>query len=385
MDNNSSGPRLADSDARVVSVRVEHRALAAAEVPELRELFGLERLPLGMARVSAEIRGVTTDVVNAIRRALVDEMPGRCLAVPAEGGFDSAATTDPFMLPQFVEQRIALIPLRPQIPAATVRGLRLRLDATNPGTEDFPVYAGDLQVAAGEMPEPLFNPTFKLAVLQPGARLVVNGIHIAEGRGGRDGAAFNVARRAAYRHLDLPEHERAETHDEGGAAVDQSGYKVSTLVADPRWHVLSATLPATTADPAEARAVLADACANIAERLRFADAVAGRRAAGPGAEAPAHQPGAQFTVVDLHEGLVEGILQIPGETDTIGGLVCRAIFELAPDIVFTAYTVIPHEGRLAVTVHHAADAAGVTALVRGAIRRCIAVIDVLRAGFERAR
>lgn len=365
--------------AEVVRVTVARDELTAARVPALRELFGLERLPLAESRVEVEVRGVPTAAVNALRRVVTDEMPGRCLQVPA-GGFDTALTDDAYLLPEFCVPRLAHVPLRPQIPADVVARLRLELDVTNPGATGLAVYTGDLRVAEGEMPEPLFNPTFKIGVLQPGRRLVIRGIRIATGLGRSDGA-FLVARRAAHRHLDVPQHGERETHDAGGAAADLSGYKVSCLLADPRHHVLSATLPATTADAAEVRAVFADACAVVKERLRLAGTTIEQRA--PDADGgAARRAGPQFTVIRLQDDLREGILHIPGETHTIGELLRRAVCDLAPDIVFVAYAVVAHESRLTLTLRHTEDPAPI---LLGAVRQCLATFDALQKGIMAAR
>lgn len=364
------------SVAEVVRVAVAREELTAAAVPALRELFRLERLPLAEARVEIELRGVPTAAVNALRRAVTDEMPGHCLQVPADG-FDGALTTDPFMLPQFCCPRIALLPLRPQIPADVVAALRLELDVANPGASALAVYAGDLTVAAGAMAEPLFNPTFKLGFLQPGKRIVIRGIYISTGFG-RDNGAYIVARRAAFRHLDVAQHAVAETHEAGGAAADWSGYKESCLVASPRHHVLTASIPAAAADLGEVRAVFADACAHIKERLRLASTTVERRPAADGAR----RAGAQFTVVQLQEGLSEGVLQIPGETHTVGELLRRAVYELSPDIVFVAYTVVSHENRLNFVLRSTEDVAGV---LLAAARHCIATFDAIQRGISAAR
>jgi DNA-directed RNA polymerase subunit L len=310
-------------------------------------------------------------------------MPGFALQVPTEGGFDTELTTDGFMLPQFVNQRLALIPLRAQIPADVTNRLRLRLDVTNRTASTLAVYAGDLEVTEGAMPEPLFNPTFKLAFLQPGKRLVINGIHISTGYG-RDNGAYLVARNARYRHLDLPEYSVEETHAAGGVAADASGYKVSSLAANPRHHLLSATLAATAADLGEVRAVFADACANVKDRLRLIANTVERRpeaSADVGAGFAGHR-GVQYTVVQLEAGLSEGILQVPGETHTIGELLKRAVFELTPDIANVSYIVVSHENRLVLSLRHTED---ITRILLGAIRHSIAVFDTLQRGIASAR
>ena len=365
------------SFVEVVRVKVERDELTADRVPALREIFQLERLPLAPARVEVEIKGVSTATINALRRVITDEMTGYALRVPIDG-FSTELTTDKFMLPQFVNGRIAALRLRPQISAETIAGLRLKLDVTNRGAVTLSVYAGDLEVAEGAMLDPLFNPTTKLAILQPGKRIVVLGIHVAAGYG-RDNGVYNVACHAAYTHLDLPQYSDAEMRSEGGAAADWSGYKVSSLVADPRHHRLTATLPATAADPAEARAVFADACAVIKERLRLVATTMERHSETPSG-GYAHR-GIQYTAIMLEAGLAEGVLQIPGETHTIGELLRRAVFDLTPDIANVIYTIISHENRLSFSVRHVGD---VTRVILRAVQHAIAVFDTIQNGITAA-
>jgi DNA-directed RNA polymerase subunit L len=358
------------SSVQVRRVKIERFELTAEKVPELRELFGLDRLPLGESRVEIELAGVPTAVVNALRRVVTDEMTWHALQVP-EDGFVTSGTTELFMLPQFVNDRIALLPLRPQIPSDVIEELQLQLDATNTSTGLLAVYAGDLEVTKGKMPEALFNPTFKLAVLQPGKRLVIRGIHISSGSG-RVHARYQVARRAALRHLDLPQYSKAETHSPDGVAADQSGYKVSSLVANPRHHVLSATLPATTANPTEVRSIFADACANIKDRLRLV-AAAVEQSVAEGS----HGRGIQYTVVTLESGLAEASLLVPGETHTIGELVRRSVYETSPDVAYVEYSVISHTSQLSLQMRHSEN---VTAALLRALRHAIAIFDEIQRG-----
>jgi len=365
----------------VVSVRLDRRPVTSEAVPELYELFKLRELPLAKTGVEIELRGVSTAVVNALRRAALDEMPGRALKVPPDG-FSFELSTDPFMLPEFVGQRLASIPLRCQISPDTVAGARLQLDVTNHSATALSVYAGDLTFIGAAPREPLFNPTFRLATLCPGKRIVINGIYIDIGYG-RDNATYNVVRRAALRHLDVAQHTDAEMREEYGKdgkrnpVADLSGYKVSCMVADPRHHVLRAVVPATSPAPAETRAVFADACANIRERLQLVAAAVEQAGAPAGA-----RHGIQYTVIQLEGGLTEGVLQVPGETYTIGELLKRTVFELEPGISSVTSLVISHENRLEVTIQHTDD---VTKLLRAAIQRAIETFDTIRQGITDAR
>lgn len=355
--------------AVTVSNATVTRATLGDEAREaLWELFQLRDLPLAQTRVSVDISGVPTAVVNGLRRAVCDEMPGRALVVGDPAAPDG--TTDEFLLPEFVHQRVRLTPLRHGIPADVARDLVLGLDVTNHGAAPLSVYTGDFVVVAGAMPEPLFNPTIKLGVLQPGKRLVIEGVRIASGDG-RNDAAYMVARRARFTHLDLEQWGDAETREEHGPAVDLSGYKTSCLVADPRSHRLTFELPAAADDPAGALSALGDACANIKERLRLVASTVRR------AGEPWHR-GAHYAEMALADGLAEGSLRVPGETSTLGEILRRAVFEREPGVANVSYVVVPHENALNFSLRLAGG--DVTELLRGAIDAAIETFDAIQRG-----
>jgi hypothetical protein len=369
---------------RVVAVAIKRVGLNCVE--EMRELFGIDQLPLLNADVAIEVKGASIALINAIRRTVTDEMAGHCLSVPPAGGdaaagegYSIAESTDKFMISQFVSKRIALMPLRPAIPPEVVDALRLDLDVTNAGPVVRTVYSADLKIVAGpKLHEPLFNPTFELASLQPGKRLVVRGIRIVSGFA-RDGdAAFQVAARAAYSFLDIPQHDVKETHTPGGGAADLSGYKVSCLVAAPRHFRLTAVVPAAPPNAAEVRGVFAAACANISGRLRLvANAITSKGAPVAAPASGAGTRGIQFSVVRLDAALEEATLEVPGESYTIGTLLRHYTFELAPDIVNQGVRMTPDRNRMIFTLRHTAD---VTALILDAIRTADVDLDTLRRG-----
>jgi DNA-directed RNA polymerase subunit L len=363
--------------AEIGFFEIEHFALTAEKVPELKELFNLDKMPLGVSYVRIEFKNVPTAVVNAFRCVSIDEMLGHCLQVPPDDGTCVELTTECFMLPQFVNQRISLMPLRPQISADVIEHLRLELDVTNSTAADLTVYAGDLTIVEGDMPEPLFNPTHQICVLQPAKRIVVKNIYIATGYG-RDNATFNVARCAAYTHLDIPQYTKEEMTLPGGVAVAASGYKVSCLVANPQHHVYTAAIPATSANSAEVRALFADVCVNIKERLSLISTAVERyasRALGSAAQ------GIQYTVIQLENGLSEGLLQVPGETETVGELIRRLIFDASPSIANVTYTVVAHKNVMNMVIRHTEN---VTTCLLKAIAKGISIFEALQNGMSTA-
>lgn len=358
--------------------------ITAENVPALMELFGMLVLPLAVTKVAVDICGVAVSYVNALRRTLIDEMTGYALHMPPEN-FNTTLTTEVFMLPGFVGDRIANICLRPEIPPEVAAGLRLKLDVKNTTDSPLAIYAGDLEVEAGKMPFPIFNPTTEIAVIMPGARLVIGGIYIKSGVG-RDNAIYNNACCGSYTHLDLEQYSDAEMRKEGGAAVSQSGYKLSSLVANPRCHRLSVYLPATSDNyHDEVHNRLSDGCSNIIERLRVLATSIEQHvktpAGGLGGSGYTGRRGVQYTVVELESGLAEGTLRVPNETHTIGELLRSTIFERTPSIANVAYVIVSHENHLSLSVRHTED---VTHVILDAIKFAIASFDTIRLGLAAA-
>jgi DNA-directed RNA polymerase subunit L len=345
------------------------------DAPELKELFGLDEMPLAEAAVSLELHGVPTAVVNGFRRAATDEIAGWAFQVP-EGGFRTDLTTDVFMLPQFVVQRLELIPLHQlAAPQAAAAGLRFELNARNASAAPLTVYAGDLRMVAPggagatayTHKGALFNPTTEIAVVQPGKTLVVEDISIVAGRGH---AMFQVATCGCYTHLDIAQYSDEEMRLEAGVAADLSGYKESCLVSDPRSHQLRFTLQATDAATARAAAVatLAAVCENLRARLRLVAAAVEGGAAEPASAV-------SYAALALEGGLLEGVVRAPGETHTIGELLRRAIFDTAPEVAVVAYSVSAHERALTLTVRATTD---VGTIITEAVLMALAAIEDIR-------
>lgn len=364
--------------AKVVSLKITRHEINSKDLPELQYLFRLDALPLANAEWQLTLNNISVAAVNGLRRALTDEILGQALQV-LPGGFNVELTTDRFMLPQFVLRRLSCIRLRPQISAEIIANLRLKLDITNQGATPYSVYTGDLEVVEGSLSEPIFNPTTRLAVLQPGKRIVINDIYISTGYG-RENGIYNVACRTAFTHLDIEQYTDAEMRNEDGVAADQSGYKTSSLMANPKKHILTGIIPATSSNLAETRAVLEDACMSIKERLKLIATAVERRDELPSGGF-AHR-GVQYTVVKLETGLSEGILQVPGESHTIGELIRRTAYDLTPDIANVAYTIVSHENRLSITIRHTED---VTRILMNAINFAINTFDNLQRGINSAR
>lgn len=361
----------------VVKIDIARRELLARDVPKLKEIFDIDKLPMATARVAMEMKGIPTAMVNAFRRTLTDEMIGHTLQI-SDDGWNTQETTELFMLPHFVGMRISSIRLKCQIPSETIRTLKLGLDMVNASGAPLSVYAGDLVVKEGNMKETLFNPTYRIAVIQPGKRMVIDEIKIVTGVG-KDNGLFNVTCCAAFRHLDLEEYTDDEIRQKDGVASNSSGYKQSSLISNPKHHLLTFDVPATGKDYVnDVFTLLKDCIITIRDRLQsILNAIDKSEGGDKDVSGSIHKSGIQHTCIKLESGLNESVLSVPNETYTIGELLRRYVYEIVPEISGVSYEVISHERRLVLTVRNGSDT---TSILMNTIYYILEVLSELEVG-----
>lgn len=364
---------------------------AGAEIREaLAAISGCPdfRLPLAKERVAIELNGVPTAVANALRRVVTDEMRGQCLDFSHES-FDYAATTDPHMDEHFVRLRIKTIPLRPQIPEDIVKQCKYTLYAENTTDVVMTVYSGDLRMDSSLVcPDPLFNPTHELFVLQPGRTISVNDIRIFEGIGRQD-SAFEVGVRAVARPLDLKEHPREATHSEGGIAANDSGFIEKSFVANPRRHEVSVYFRAVPAGGRVSRAIFDDVCGVIIERLNYVRMITEEATAAAknnkSSKSVTYQTTNATFLITPDGNRIKGVLAIRAETDTIGQLLARLIYEHTPTIGHVNVINISHENTMTLTIAHAVpEPEDICAIIAQAVQHAIAIYEQIRREIKQA-
>jgi hypothetical protein len=356
---------MQDTGISILNFKIERETFTH---PKLKELYNLEKLPLSTATVEFEAKGVNVAIINGFRRTITDEISNNALEV-SPTGFNFALTTDKFILYEFVIKRISLIPLKLKISPKIVGNLVMRLDVYNDTTDIKYVYSGDMEIVKGDLKDEIFNPTFIIAQLNPGTRLVVDDIKIVSGIG-RNHAKFMMARRAIYEHLDIEQYSKEETHNPGGKAVSFSGYKQSCLVANPKHHRFTSIFAATSENLDEINSVLIDTCENIKNRLRrVLSAMIGKDGFD----------NITYTEVKLNNNTSEGIIGMFDETFTISEIIKRSVYELFPNIINIGARNIKHDTKIEIRI--VADG-NIVNMVKTAIEYTINLIDAMQLGFK---
>jgi DNA-directed RNA polymerase subunit L len=361
------------------------QALREGELAEaVQQVYGRrpeEVFLLAPLHFEFDVEGVPTAYASALQRALCDELRGRRLELP-KGGLARTETTDPHVGEDFLAHRLRCVRLPPML--GNIEELVLGLSVRNDSEHVRTVYTGDLHFERGEPTgTPLFNPGVALCELQPGRSLDAAGIYVAEGTG-REDATFEPVVRTRTRPLDLeelPEEELRQPGPEGAL----SGFRTSSLVANPRRHRVMGVVPASTGDPAAARLLVADACAALKRRLQ---SIITQLEKEGNALAVTPVDSIQTGVPSKGVMILKGELTVPGETHTVGNLLARTLTEEGwPELQYVGYTCNEHERRMRLTVHAPQSAGGEEAVakaIREAAEQARRVFSRIQTGIREA-
>ena len=288
------------------------------------------------ARITFELQDVPIEVANAFRRVMIDELPGYCLGVDNPYNcITKHKDADNFMIDDFIAMNISMIPLRYHIPSK-YKELRWSIKVENNTAMELPIYSRDLKLTKGSLDTILFDQNIMIGIIQPYRFVEVKDIFIKEGIG-REHASFQNVNRCVCLPLDIEEYPREETHLPGGSQVDFSGYKVSTLEADPHHFKISGIVNATIETTnQEAQLISRNVCDNIINRITIIE---------DGIVTGANINVEFVTATSLETN--ECTLRLYDENQTISYLIQRYVAELYPLTEDTNVTItqvyIPHE------------------------------------------
>jgi DNA-directed RNA polymerase subunit L len=356
------------TEVKLIAFEIERKEI------NVEELTGdvIKKLPLANSYVKIEIKGIPTSYINAIRRVAMDELTGYALNANTESDWNS---TEELMIPEFVAQRISLVPLKPNI--SDIGNIKYELFAENKTTEIMSVYTKDLKLVSGKITEPIFNPTVKLCILNPGKKIYIKNITIITGKG-KNNSMFQRVKCGTYKHLDIEEFSKEQiigNIENNKEYANYSGYKVSSMVSNPRHHVFKCIVNATNNNPEEIRLLFIDVCDNVKRRLKYI-------LSHIEVNNTDHSQSIEYNVFTTNNGIYEGVLEISNETYTIGELLKRTIYDLYPDIINIKYVIISHVYKLILTIQYREH---VTDLLIKSLKYCIGVFDTIQSQIKQKK
>jgi len=315
--------------------------------------------PLGQQELSFVLEGVPPSVSNAFQRVITQELPGYALHVDKSDFANKreGLRVDPFMTPEFLQNRIQSIPLRFGLEPADVDGITFQIKVQNNTDSVTKVYTGDMKILkhgkplGGPLPLPFFNPSLVVAIIQPGYCLDIQGIEIVQDIGRLFSATSNAIRGRQV-PLDIPEHPHELTHRGLDGIAQLSGYVPSTFTTFAMKHRVTVVIRAALKGSRRATRLPVDACNRILHSLRSirgviergderrAQTEAGMHNAADASGMQASDEDNNSWIVqkiDSHSvggasSKVQGVLQLRNETYTIIELLRVEISSLVPNL-----------------------------------------------------
>jgi len=296
----------------------------------------------GSASFNITLSDISTEYINSLRRALIDESDGYALDINKshQAAEDNRKhTTEVHMLMSFLDERISQIPLRQIISKDIVERLKYRLEVENYSASNMYVFAGDLVPYGVSNPPMLFEPFHIIAEIQPGKRLKIGEINILHGKGN---AQFHLCRHVWFKPLDIEEYEYEEVSIRKPDGTDaphgyESGFKVSCCEAVPRKYIMGGKLCATEERQchSDIKILLKRACESINDRLRkIISVVSDQNTKGIGS-----RHGIQYTTVKLQSGDNKARLVCSSTTETVGELISYAVLTMNKNVAVCNYEI----------------------------------------------
>lgn len=253
------------------------------KIPEVQDLLPDKIFTTSCSFV---LRGVNNAIANGLRRTISSELLVRAMVA------ESVETTDEFIIPEMVVERLKMIPILQSTAVSTV----FSLHAVNSTGMIRNVYSGEIK-CVGAQP---FDKNYQICTLRPGKTIDIKKINVEAEYSFMTGCGMMVvASNCICIPLDV-------------TPIDlETREGVSSSLADPREWKLGFTGFGTMSD----RDIIIAACKSIIERV--------------------NNVRGQFPMI--RSNVNEHTLAIEGETDTIGNLFMKTTLDLNPTGVSILY------------------------------------------------
>lgn len=238
------------------------------DAPIIKEMYGIDELPLKRASVRFAVNNVSTAVANSIRRVLLDEIRHYMLQITNDDIVINT-TYDNYISYEYVNGRLAGIPIKLSLDPEIAENVYFSISAENRTEDNVDILSGSMKIHTTngyKLKKPIFNPSFQVASLRPGHTLNLTKIKIVRGMG-MENANFQCVSNAVSRPTDLETYTYEEIKDDH-KIQRHSKYKQSCLVADPCMHEVLFNVKAVY-DKDDINILIEDTFKNLVERFRM--------------------------------------------------------------------------------------------------------------------
>ena len=294
------------------------------DVPELYELFKLNKIPLPSAEFSFELKNVPTAFSNAVRRVLIDELLSYRLETDSVDFINYDKHNDVYCIYSMLVLSISNIRLKYNIKPTEASKIKLRLSVTNTTQFIKSVYSGDLEVVSGDPKMIICPPNIQLCMLNPGKSVFVDNIRLVRDTGKNSG--FNtVGCQVSSIPLDIPRYKKEEYINSSGKASNLACYIPQSTTVDPRHHKISGIFNCIESVE-DIKSIIWDSFDNIKKRLSKIE-----MSIGDDSTKNVDIVYEEKKILNS-DNYYEASLVLTGETHTIGNIITKYIYINDPSI-----------------------------------------------------
>jgi hypothetical protein len=149
-------------------------------------------------KVSFELHDTNTDLANAIRRCILNEIEIYSMTFNEE----NMNISDPYILSDFIKKQIELIPIL-QDPDIDYDDLKIDINVKNNTNQLINITSKDINVYHKDKQKNIMTDTIILCNLRPMEFFNINNIYIKKGKGRNDAGAFNSVSNITYDILNI--------------------------------------------------------------------------------------------------------------------------------------------------------------------------------------
>jgi DNA-directed RNA polymerase subunit L len=195
----------------------------------------------------------------------------------------------------------------------------------------------------------LFDPKVIISMVRPGDILRMTiGFEYGDPK---HNVKFSQVSRVVFKYNDIPLLPESETHLRDSKDAYNSGYSVPSVQANPTSFQFSGVVTVTNSESKNILySILNYTCQSLIDKFNIIGAL-NKKHQKSNTETVTFQ-NVYLNVIQLNNGLNEATIQIYNECHSLGGLFCRYVTDIEPNISFVVYKVIVHEKKLEIIIKY---------------------------------
>ena len=260
--------------------------------------------------------------------------------------------------PETSENMISIIFIRNEIEKVKIpitdtkilENLEFKIDKQNNTPKSMYVRLEDMIEVSNVLPNGLilFDPKIVVSMLKPGEIIRMRiGCEYGDPK---QNIKFSQVSRVVFKYTDIKLLPENETHPRDSKSEHMSGYVIPSVQANPKSFKFNGIILVTKHENVLYN-ILNETCDSLIDKFKVVDELVKQYKKNK-TEIFRNM---FLNIIQLETDLQEATLQIPNECHSLGGLFCRYVSDIEPDISFVSYRLFTHENKLEIKIKHTSD------------------------------